>query len=143
MNIPAINAGAALIESVPCAVLSLVHLLPVEIHTLAAVGTKDFPVKEVDERGSDFFGFLHLFLPRHGGSRDDVLHLLEVLTGDDRFVCVREDNPLILILHIMRLDAFVDRLHRPSKNSITNIMWIGEDAKERRAVPALAGAAVS
>ena len=58
-------------------------------------------------------------------------------------MCVRENDPFILVLYIVRLDALIDRFHRPSENSITDIMRIGEDAVECRAVPALAGASVT
>ena len=62
---------------------------------------------------------------------EDVLHLLEVFTGNKRFVCVREYNPLILVLDIMGFDAFVDRLHVAAKNGMTHIMRIVQDAVQR------------
>src|SRR5699024_7073928 len=102
------NIGAAFIEGVPTAVLAFVYFFSMEIHPLAAIGTEDFAVKEVDQRGSDFLGLLHLCLPCFGGCIHDVLHLLEVLTGNDCLMGVRKYNPLVLIFDIVGLDSLVD-----------------------------------
>ena len=114
-----------------------------EIHPLTAIGTEDFAVKEVDQRGSDFLGFLHLCLPCYGGCIHDVLHLLEVLTGNYCFMGVREYNPLVLIFDIVGLDSLVDGNHRPAKYGIAHIMRIGQNTVDRRFMPALTGASVT
>ena len=102
-----------------------------EVHLLPAISADDFPLEEVYERCPDFFGLLHTCLSRLRSRLDDVLYFLEILTGDNRLVCVRENNPLVLILDIVRLDALVDRLNRASENRIAYIMRIGQDAVQR------------
>ena len=102
-----------------------------EVHLLPAISADDFPLEQVDKRCPDFLGFLHTRLASLRSRLEDVLHLLEVFTGNKRFVCVREYNPLILVLDIMGFDAFVDRLHGAAKNGITHIMRIAQDAVQR------------
>ena len=114
-----------------------------EVHLLPAISADDFPIEEVYERCPDFLGFLHTRLASLRSRLEDVLHLLEVFTGNKRFVRVREHNPLILVLDIMGFDALVDRLHGAAKDGITHIMRIAQDAVQRGTVPAFAGAAVA
>ena len=63
---------------------------PVEVHLLPAISADDFSLEKVYERCPDFLGFLHTRLASLRSRLEDVLHLLEVFTGNKRFVCVRE-----------------------------------------------------
>ena len=123
--------GAAFVVGIPAPPLVLVNPLAVEVHLLTAVRTDNFALEEVNERCPDFFGLLHTRLASLRSRLDDVLHLLEILTGNNRLVCVREHDPLVFILDIVRFDALVDRFHGASKYGITHIMRIGQDAVQR------------
>ena len=59
-----------------------------EVHLLPAISADDFPIEEVYERCPDFLGFLHTRLASLRSRLEDVLHLLEVFTGNKRFVRV-------------------------------------------------------
>ena len=126
-----VDRSAALIVGIPASPLVLVDPLAVKVHLLPTVSTDDFTLEQVDERCSDFIGLLHTRLPSLRSRLDDVLHLLEVLTGDNCLMGVREHNPLVLILDIMGLDALVDCLHGAAKDGIAHIMRIGQDAVQR------------
>ena len=67
---------------------------PKEVHLLPAISADDFSLEKVYERCPDFLGFLHTRLASLRSRLEDVLHLLEVFTGNKRFVRVREHNPL-------------------------------------------------
>ena len=74
---------------------------------------------------------LHTRLASLRSRLEYVLHLLELFTGNKRFVCVREHNPLVFVLDIMGFDTLVDRLHGAAKDGITHIMRIAQDAVQR------------
>ena len=140
---PSGNRSAAFIERIPAPALVLVDPLFVEVHLPAAVRTDDFALKEVDERRAYLFGFLHFCLSFRRGGFQYVLYLLKVLAGDDRLVCVREYNPLILVLDFMGTNTFIQRPQRTTKNGISDIVRICKDFRKRRTVPAVPGIAVS
>jgi len=122
-EIAALDGGAALIEGVPCAVLTLVNALAMEIELPAAVCADNSVFKEIDQRSADFFRALHLLNPCPCSSVPYLTNLLEVLTGDNRLVSIGKNNPFLAV-NMLIPDALVDGVQRPSENGISDVMGI-------------------